>query len=508
MPKTTHQAKVKKFIPTSEPVLDGNEKKYVLDTLERNWISAGGKYSQLLEEKFAKWVGAKFAVTCSSGTSALHLALLSLGIGRSDEVIIPDFTIICSASTTLLTGAKPVLVDVDKYWCMDPKKIEEKISKKTRAIMPIHMYGNPANMKDILRIAKKYKLFVIEDACAAHGATVNGRKVGTLGDVGCFSFYASKNMTSGEGGIVVTNSEEVANLARIFRSQGFEKPRFIHRYIGYNYRLTDIQAAIAYAQLEKIDKKVARRREIAKNYIRLLKNVSEVSVHPEPPWGKSTFWMFGVLIKESFGRSRDEVIELLAERGIGSDRFFTAMSLQPVFLNDKSPNYPDVSGNYSVSRDVGARGLYLPTGLNITLDQQKKVVEILLSLRVKGAKIIKPTFVRKDKRGTFIEALNDIGWENVSYGSMKKGAVMGNHYHKETLLFFYITKGAAKIDIINVKSKVVESFILKAHQGVIFKPNHSHAIRFLELSNFVMGKSLKYDPINPDTYPFTVPEVK
>ena len=370
------------------------------------------------------------------------------------------------------------------------------------------MYGNPANMKAILAIAKKHKLYVIEDACAAHGATVNGKKVGVLGDVGCFSFYASKNMTAGEGGIIVTNDEEVANLARILRSQGFEKPRFIHRYIGYNYRMTDIQAAIAYAQLEKIDKKVRRRREIAGNYIRLLKNISEVSVHLEPNWGKSTFWMFGILINESFGRSRDEVIELLAEKGIGSDRFFTAMSLQPVFLKDTRPNYPDVSGNYPISRDVGARGLYLPSGLNITLAQQKKVVETLISLRVKGAKMIKPSFIRNDERGTFIEALNDSEWANVSYGSMKKGAVMANHYHKKTQVFFYITKGAVKVDIINVYNKELSTFNLKVNEGVIFKPNYSHAIRFLQPSTFVMGKSIKYDEHSPDTYPFVVPDVK
>lgn len=370
----------KSFIPTSEPVIDGNEKKYILECLKDNWISAGGKFSQEFEKKFAKYIGTKYAITCSNGTAALHLALKALGIGRGDEVIIPDFTIICSASMTILSDAKPVLVDVDKFWCLDPSKIEEKITPRTKAIMAVHMYGNPANMKAIMRIARKHKLLVIEDACAAHGAEVEGEKVGSIGDVGCFSFYASKNITTGEGGMVVTNNKEIAEKVNLLKSHAFEQPRFIHRFLGFNYRLTNLQAAVGLAQLEKIKEKVAKRREIANYYSLLLQGEKTVELPSEPSWGKSVFWMYGILIKPSFGRSRDEIISLLAQNGVGSERFYTPMSQQPVFRKTTDPRHPDISGKYPVSQDVGARGLYIPSGLGLSKDQQKQVVKVLKSL--------------------------------------------------------------------------------------------------------------------------------
>lgn len=368
------------FIPTSEPVLDGNERKYVLDCLKNNWISFGGKYTKKFEERFAEYVGSSYAIVCSSGTAALHLALLALGIGKGDEVIIPDFTIICSASMPILTGAKPVLVDVDEYFCLDPKKIEEKITKKTRAIMPVHMYGNPANMTEILKIARKYKLYIIEDACMAHGVEINSKKVGSIGDIGCFSFYSSKTIATGEGGMVVTNNKEIAQKVRAFRDYGHEKLRFTHYVLGFNYRITDIQAALGLAQLEKIEKKIKRRLEITKTYQRMLGNIKEVQLVKSPPWGKSIPWMYGLLINDSFGRSRDEIIELLYEKGIEAQRFFTPMHKQPVFKKGKESSYPDISGSYLVSEDIGKRGLYLPSGLNITSKKQERIVESLLSL--------------------------------------------------------------------------------------------------------------------------------
>lgn len=369
------------FLPTSEPVLDGNEKKYVLDCFKRNWISAGGYFTKQLEEHFARWLGVKYAVACSNGTAAIHLALSVLGIGSGDEVIIPDFTIICSANMTILTGARPVLVDVDRYWCMDPGKIEAKITPRTRAIMPVHMYGNPAHMDKILAIAKKHHIFVIEDACAAHGATVGKKKVGSMGDINCFSFYASKNITSGEGGMVVTNRKEFADTARLLRSHAFEHPRFVHRMLGFNYRLTDIQAAVGLAQLEHIDTKVARRREIAARYTKLFDNMEDIELPVDPPWGKSTFWMYSILIKPTYGKTRDEIIELLAKQRVGSERFFSPMSKQPVFLTGKDPRYPDTRGFYPVSADIAARGLYLPSGLGITYDQQRRVVRSLVACK-------------------------------------------------------------------------------------------------------------------------------
>jgi hypothetical protein len=329
-----------------------------------------------------------------------------------------------------------------------------------------------------------------------------------MGDVGCFSFYASKNITSGEGGMVVTDDENIANMARILRSQGFEKPRFIHRYIGFNYRMTDLQAAVAYAQFEKIDKKVKRRREIAKYYQKLLKGVKEVSYIEDPPWGKSTFWMFGILINDSFGRSREEVMELLSEAGIGTDIFYLSMSLQPVFIKGGSSVYPDISGKYPISQDTAIRGFYLPSGLGITKEQQKRVIKTLLSLRVRGVKVIKPTYERKDDRGIFTEMLNGAEWKNISFGSMKKGAIMGNHFHKKTRVFFFLTKGSARVDLISATNGEQGGVDIFSNQGVILETNYSHAIRFKETSDFVMGKSFEYNSSDSDTYPLKVPVVK
>lgn len=369
-----------KIIPINEPVLDGNEKKYLLDCLKRNWISFNGKYTQKFERQFAKFLEVKYALSCSSGTSSIHLALLALGIGEGDEVIIPNFTIIASASTVIQVGAKPVLVDVDEYFCIDPLKIEDKITPKTKAIMVVHMYGNPANMQKIMRIAKKHKLFVIEDACSAHGALFNGKKVGSIGDLGCFSFYSTKIITSGEGGMVVTSNKILAERLIQFRDYGHTKPRFTHKILGYNYRLTDIQASLGLAQLEKIDKKIKKKRKLAENYNMLLEGVKEVVTPKDPSWGESCFWAYTLIIKKSFGRNRDQIISSMKDKGISCERFFVPMSQQPVFRS-KKPFYPDIKDSYHRSWDVSASGLILPSGLGLSLSDQKRVVKTLLSLR-------------------------------------------------------------------------------------------------------------------------------
>lgn len=368
------------IIPVCEPLLDGNEEKYVLDALRSNWISSSGRYIAELEEKFSAYCGVKFGVACSNGTSALHLACLTLGIGPGDEVIIPDFTLIVSANVVILSGARPVLVEVDpKTWCIDPEKIEEKITKRTKAIMAVHMYGHPCEMDSILAIAKKHGLFVIEDCAEAHGGEYKGKKVGSIGHVGCFSFYGNKIITTGEGGLLVTNDSKVAEMARLLRNQAFEEPRFVHRFIGFNFRLTNLQAAIGLAQLEKTEEKVKRKRDIASDYLSLFSKDSDLGLPVQKEGCKNVYWMFGVLLGNSYG-AKEEVMSELYKKGVETRSFFYPIHLQPVFQNSKSC-YPDISGHFPVSEFLYKRGLYLPSGLGLTRAQMEEVAEKLLSCR-------------------------------------------------------------------------------------------------------------------------------
>jgi perosamine synthetase len=369
------------MIPVCEPVLDGNEQRYVQDCLRTNWISSMGKYITAFEEQFAAYCGARHGIACSSGTAAIHLAFAALGIGRGDEVIIPSFTLIVSANMVILSGAKPVLVDVDRRsWCIDPARIEEKITDRTKAIMPVHMYGHPCDMDRIGEIAQRHRLSVVEDAAEAHGAEYRGRKLGAIGDAGCFSFYSNKNLTTGEGGMVVTNDDRLAAKCRLLRNQGFEEPRFVHQVVGFNYRMTNIQAAIGVAQCERIEQKVERKREIGRIYTNLLEAESDIMLPHEEPWAKNVYWMYGIVVRDEFGKSKDLVMKELREKGVETRSFFCPMHLQPVFRG-ADPRYPDISGAYPVSEDLWRRGLYLPSGLGITKEQQEEVVAKLLSCR-------------------------------------------------------------------------------------------------------------------------------
>jgi perosamine synthetase len=370
------------MIPVWEPVLDGNEERYVRDCLETNWISSLGRYITRFEEAFAAWCGMPHGVACSSGTAALHLSLVALGIGPGDEVIIPDFTLIVSANTVILSGAKPVLVDVDeKTWCLDPKKIEAKITPRTKAIMAVHMYGHPCDMPAITEIARRRGLAVIEDCAEAHGAEIAGRKVGSFGEAGCFSFYGNKILTTGEGGMVLTRDAELAAKLRLLRDQGFEPPRFVHKIVGFNYRLTNVQAAIGLAQTENADQKVGRKREIGKWYLDLLGACPDVGLPGEAPGAKNVYWMFGVKLGPRFPQGRDAVMKALKGKGIDTRAFFCPMHRQPVFQNGGDPRFPDVAGDYPVSDDLWNRGLYLPSGPGLTRAQAKEVAESLLSCR-------------------------------------------------------------------------------------------------------------------------------
>jgi len=368
------------MIPVAEPVLLGNEKKYVMDCLDTLWISSRGKYIAEFEEAMAHYCGVRHGIACANGTTGLHMALEVLGIGAGDEVIIPDFTIVVTANVTMLAGATPVLVDVEPdTWCIDPAKIEAAITPRTKAIMVVHMYGHPCDMDPINAIARRHGLFVIEDCCQSHGAVYKGRMTGALSDIAVFSFYGNKTITSGEGGMLVTDNDAYAERARIYRDNGFEEPRFIHKVRGMNYRLTNMQAAIGLAQTEKLDFAVARKREIAATYLDALAGFPHVTLPVERAGCRNVYWMFSLLINDSFGRTKNEVMSALKERGVDSRSFFYPMSEQPAMRGD-DPRFPDLRGHRPVSSDLGRRGLYLPSGLGLTADQVRFCAETLKSL--------------------------------------------------------------------------------------------------------------------------------
>lgn len=369
------------MIPVCEPALDGREMEYVRECIETSWISSAGKFITLFEKKFSEYCGVPHGVACSSGTTAIHLALEALGIGPGDEVIIPDFTLIVSANMVILAGAKPVLVDVDaRTWCIDPSKIEEKITPNTKAIMAVHMYGHPCDMDRINDIARRHNLYVIEDCAEAHGAEVNGVRVGALSDVACFSFYGNKILTTGEGGMCVCKDDEIAARMRLLCNQGFGEPRFVHQVVGYNYRLTNVQAAIGLAQTEMVSEKVEKKRWIGQKYNELLADWPYVTLPVEEPWAKNVYWMYGIVIKPGLGMTKDEVMTKLREKGVDTRSFFCPMSLQPAYKGNDN-RFPDISGSYPISVDLWNSGLYLPSGLPLTEDQINTVVEKLRELK-------------------------------------------------------------------------------------------------------------------------------
>ena len=369
------------MIYVCEPVLDGNEAKYVMDCLNANWISSNGDYNRRFEEIMCNYLDMPFAVSASSCTAALHMALVALGIGPGDEVIIPDFTLIVSANTVILAGARPVLADVDpQTWCIDPVSIERAITPHTRAIMVVHMYGHPCNMPAIMDIACKYDLKVIEDCAEAQGAEINGKKAGTFGDINCFSFYGNKIITTGEGGMALCRDPVLAQRLGLLRNQAFQEPRFVHTLVGFNYRMTNLQAAIGLAQMEKVEEKVARKRWIAQAYNERLNCRAELILPFEAPGSKNVYWMYGVLLNGDYQTKRkDRVMNMLHENGIETRSFFCPMHLQPVF-QQKSPNYFQQydQNDFPVSSSLWERGFYLPSGLGMTCSQIDEVCNKLL----------------------------------------------------------------------------------------------------------------------------------
>jgi len=368
--------KLQKRIPIAEPDLAGNEERYVVECIRTGWISSKGKFVEEFEERFASYVGVKHAIAVSSGTTALHLAVAALDLKPGDEVIMPTFTMIACANVARYMGAKPVLVDSEpSTWNVDPSKIEEKITERTKAIMAVHIYGHPSDMDPIVKVAKNYGLYVIEDAAEAHGAEYKGRKVGSIGDIGCFSFYANKIITTGEGGMVVTNDDNIAERVRRLRDQGYNislRKWLVHDFIGYNYRLTNLQAAVGLAQLERIEEFVKKHRENAYYYNRLLKEIQGITLPPEAPWAKNVYWMYTILVNEEIlGITRDDLMKKLEEYGIDSRATFLPIHQQPPYKDMyKHEKYP-------IAELLGRRGINLPSGNTTTKEDIEYVVSAL-----------------------------------------------------------------------------------------------------------------------------------
>lgn len=367
------------MIPVCEPTIGEKELEYVTDCLKTNWISSQGKYIEQFEQKFADFCGVKHGVACSNGTTALHLGLAAAGIGPGDEVIIPTFTMIATANAVSYTGAKPVLVDSElETWNMDVSLIEEKITDKTKAILPVHTYGHPIDMGPLKEIAEKHSLFVFEDAAEAHGAEYKGKRAGSLGDAAAFSFYGNKIITTGEGGMVVTDDGKLAEKMRLLRNHAFTKPRFHHKEIGFNYRMTNIQAAIGVAQMERADELVEARIRNAKKYNKLLAG-ADVTLPPQAEWAKNVYWMYGVLLGDEYGGVPESMGKLKA-KGVDTRAFFYPMHKQELYQK-KDSRFPDVSGSYPIAEKLSDRGLYLPSSSSLTDEQIATVAEALISLK-------------------------------------------------------------------------------------------------------------------------------
>jgi len=362
-------------IPVAAPALIGNEKKYVNDCLDSNWISSNGSYINRFEEAFAQYIGVRYAIACCNGTAALHLALLALGVGPGDEVIVPTLTYVATANAVVYTGAAVVLADCEAgTWNMDSAKLELLISPRTKAIVAVPLYGHPCDMDPILALAWKHGLFVVEDAAEALGGRYNGKLCGSMADISTFSFYGNKTITTGEGGMVVTNDAALAAKARLFMGQGMDpQRRYWFPVIGYNYRMTNIEAAIGLAQLENIDGFLLKRRSIAALYNNNLAGIAGITLPIEADYADHSYWMYSILVEENYGRSRDETMAMLAESGIETRPFFYPMHDMPVYGTEND-------ARLSTASQIASKGINLPTFYSLSKDEIEFIAAVLKSL--------------------------------------------------------------------------------------------------------------------------------
>ena len=365
------------MIPVCEPLIGKQEIEYVLDCLETGWSSSSGKYIQEFEEMWAAYCGMKHGVAMANGSVALSAAIAILDLEPGDEVIMPTFTIISCANAVVENGCVPVLVDADKNtWSMDVGQVEEKITPRTCAIMPVHIYGHPVDMEPLWELAKMHNLVLVEDAAEAHGAEYKGKRCGGLGDLSCFSFYANKIITTGEGGMVLTQDYDMAERLRSERNMAFQRDRrFYHTELGHNYRLTNIQAAIGLAQLERIEEHVEKKRWMANAYTERLKDIPQLQLPVEMGWAKNVYWMYGIVLSDDVPFDAAEFAQRLRVEGVDTRPFFLGMHEQPIFLENGL--FRDIQ--FPVADSLARKGLYLPSGLTLTSSQID-----LVSLKVRN----------------------------------------------------------------------------------------------------------------------------
>lgn len=368
------------MIPVNTPLLDGNEKKYLTECIDTGWISSEGPFITQFETQFASKMGRKHGIAVCNGTAAIDAAIIALGIAAGDEVIMPTFTIISCIAELVRVGAIPVLVDTDPLtWNMDVSLIEPLITPKTKAIMVVHTYGLPVDMAPILDLANRYKLKIIEDAAEMHGQTYSGAPCGSFGDISTFSFYSNKHITTGEGGMIVTNSDILASRCRSLRNLCFQpQQRFVHEELGWNMRMTNLQAAVGVAQLERLDEFVRKKRAMGKRYTEQLASLSEFIELPldATEYAQNIYWVFGIVLKESVPFDAVHAMRQLTTQQVGSRPFFYPMHLQPVLrkLGLFTADY------HPVAERISTRGFYIPSGLGLTDLQMDTVVDAVKSL--------------------------------------------------------------------------------------------------------------------------------
>lgn len=361
------------MIPISEPVIAKNASKYLSECLKTGWVSSAGDFVEEFEKKFAKFAGTKYAVATSSGTAALHLSLSSLRIGPGDEVILPAYTMIASLLPILYQGATPVLVDSElSTGNINVDLIEEKITKRTKAIMPVHMFGHPVDMDPLLKLAKKYHLSVVEDAAEAHGALYKNKHVGSLGTMGCFSFYGNKIITTGEGGMITTDNKSLAERARSLRNLARTPGKhFLHTELAYAYRMSNLQAALGLAELEEVTTYIKRKIDIAQKYNQIFSDIPDLILPQQAQYAKSVFWQYGIRVKDKKLLSQLEIY--LSNQKIESRRFFVPMHMQPACKKEGL----FIKEHYPVAEKLHETGLCLPSGIALTQKQQSTVMHAL-----------------------------------------------------------------------------------------------------------------------------------